>query len=164
MPKYHVEFDVETKGPWRRESSERTGMQYANRLDSAFGDRGWSLGVPADAVITEITPAAVAGWYLRNEEGVLDVLHWTAKEIEEYPASAFHQNFTRMKDPETWVEEPEGKYKDGYYRMDDGYLYRREAGKWSLQWKNSLDWDESFYDDDTIEEDCSVQYLGVDAP
>jgi hypothetical protein len=144
VTKYHVEFDFETFG------SEELRV-------------GDFFPIPADAVITELAPAvvSVAGWYRRNEKGVLDVLHWTAEEIEEYPAEQFYQNFTRMKDPEPWVEK---KYKDGYYRMGDGYLYRRQAGRWEMFLPTSGGWDESSYTDDNIEEDCTVQYLGVDAP
>jgi hypothetical protein len=147
VPKYHVEFDFETFG------SEELRV-------------GDFLPIPADAVITEIAPVAVAGWY-QSIRGNSDIItFWRVEEIEGGwdTIQDFLDTHTRMKAPEPWVEEPEAKYKDGYYRMDDGYLYRREAGKWSLQWRHSLDWDESSYDDDDIESDNSVTYLGVDAP
>jgi hypothetical protein len=163
VTKYHVEFDVEglKDSEWEPSGAlDRAKILYTGVL----GEYGYTVRVPADAVITETAPAAVAGWYRRDDVDQTDVFHWTAEEIEEYPADQFYRNYTRMKAPEPWVEEPEAKYKDGYYRMDDGYLYRRQAGRWELFLARLGGWDGSSHDDNDIESDYSVTYLGVDAP
>jgi hypothetical protein len=88
VTKYHVEFDFETFG------SEELRV-------------GDFLPIPTDAVITEIAPAAVAGWYQHTSSGRVDVLYWSAEEIEGMYDSVqdFLDIHTRMKAPEPWAEE-----------------------------------------------------------
>jgi len=155
VTKYHVEFDVEMDSLWHRSAVSQWGR----------ASNGEALNLPADAVITEVAPAAVTGWYRRDADDQKDVFHWTAEEIEEYPADQFYQNYTRMKDPEPWAEETtDEKYKDGYYRMEYGDLYRRQAGVWEIFLPSWNLWDSSSCNDDTIEEDHPIQYLGIEAP
>jgi hypothetical protein len=154
VPKYHVEFDVESDEEWLVDG-DFTKMVHGVKPNDL------SIWVPTDAVITELAPEAVAGWYQRQDPERKDVFYWDAQEIEEYPAEEFYSIYQRMKDPEPWAEV---RYQDGYYRMSDGYLYRRDGGTWYLCFSSTGGWDTSSYDDDTIEEGCTVQYLGTEKP
>jgi hypothetical protein len=147
MKSYHVEFEFET-------------------MDDAVVAPGEMLEVrlPADALVSDITPKdAVAGWYQDTRPAeYAPVYYWDEDEIEDFGSSNFFGAYRRVKEPEVWVAESEGKYKDGSYLMDGQYKYHRVGGVWYFELYLLGDWAKSEYNDETIVDDYySIEYQGL---
>lgn len=149
VKKFKVSFEAETDDQGFTHAPHETTRQYAEGAD------GFLIGVPLDAEITEIKPQFEAGWYrFLSGDPYQETSYWSEQDFVDYgDASRFIEKYQRMNPPTPYEE---SKYKDGYYRMSDGYEYRREAGRWYCNFVNSDGWVTSSYNDDTIEDDHSV--------
>lgn len=101
VPKYHVEFDVETNEEWSEGST-------CFHLDNGY--KGYDLWIPNTATITEIKPEFEAGWYQDLDEGdeYLHVAYWDLDEIEsygtDYRGRTFGERMVRMNPPTPYEE------------------------------------------------------------